>query len=118
MEPVAGEFQALRKGVRLHTNKRAVPLLYYAVILSAASDIPAARKACCLKGHTASRGSVKTGFNRSNRPMQSTLVYQRHAEKMKRTRTDKHEYFDAIRLSMIDSMHDLFKRTAKTMFKL
>ena len=152
LEPLVDEFQAFwNPGIRLHTSKSVLPLKYRAAILCAAADLPAVRKLCGLKGHTASRGcskcfklfpgSVKRGFDRSgfdrtNWPPRSNNTQRIYAEKVRKARNAaqydklstkygtyytvllKLEYFDVVRFTSIDPMHNLFQGTAKSMFKL
>jgi len=59
LEPLVGELQVLWKGIRLHSSCSSIPLLYRGAILLAVSDIPAARKLCGFKGHSAERACSK-----------------------------------------------------------
>lgn len=151
LEPLVDELQVLWKGIRLHSSFSSIPLLYRGAILLAASDIPAARKLCGFKGHSAERacskcfkrfpGSVRTGrdfsgFERENWPRRCNVLHRRYADKVKnagsKTKQEKLatqygcyfsillelEYFDAVRFTVIDPMHNLFLGTAKRMFQL
>ena len=117
----------------------------------AASDIPAARKLCGLKGHSAERGcskcfkpfpgSVKSGrdfsgFDRENWPKRCNDLHRKYAEMVRKSPNKttheklvtrygcyfsvllELEYFDAIRFTVIDPMHNLYLGTAKRMFQL
>ena len=150
LEPLVDELQVLWKGIGLHSSFSSIPLLYRGAILFA-SDIPAARKLCGFKGHSAERacsqcfkrfpGSVRTGrafsgFDLENWPRRCNVLHRRHADKVKnagsRTKQEKLatqygcyfsillelEYFDAVRFTVIDPMHNLFLGTAKRMFEL
>ena len=117
----------------------------------AASDIPAARKLCGLKGHSAEQGcskcfkpfpgSVKSGrdfsgFDRENWPKRCNDLHRKYAEMVRKSPNKttheklatrygcyfsvllELEYFDAIRFTVIDPMHNLYLGTAKRMFQL
>ena len=151
LRPLVDEMKVLWRGIRLHSSISSIPLLYRAAILLAASDIPAARKLCGLKGHSARRGcskcfkpfpgSVKSGrdfsgFDRENWPKRCNDLHRKYAEMVRKavnkTTHEKLatqygcyfsvllelEYFDAIRFTVIDPMHNLFLGTAKMMFQL
>lgn len=152
LEPLVDEFQTFwNPGVRLHTSKSIIPLKYCAAIRCAAADLPAVRKLCGLKGHSASRGcskcfklfpgSVKrgldhSGFDRANWPPRCNITQRRYAEKVRKAPNAnvyeqllkrygtyystllKLEYFDVVRFTSIDPMHNLFQVTVKSMFKL
>lgn len=151
VKPLVDEMKVLWKGIRLHSSISTIPLLFGGAILLAASDIPAARKLCGLKGHSTERacskcfkpfpGSVKSGrdfseFARQNRPKRCNDLHRKYAEMVRKapnkttheklaTRYGCYfsvllelEYFDAIRFTVIDPMHNLYLGTAKRMFKL
>ena len=59
VKPLVDEMKVLWKGLRLHSSISTIPLLFRGAILLAASDIPAARKLCGLKGHSAERACSK-----------------------------------------------------------
>jgi len=95
LKPLVNEMQVLWKGIRLHSSWSSIPLLYRGAILLAASDIPAARKVCGFKGHSAERaclkcfkafvGSVKTGrdfsgFDRDHWPRRCKDLHRKYAE--------------------------------------
>ena len=93
------EIQVLWKGIRLHSSLNSIPLLHRGAILLAASDIPAARKLCGFKVHSAERGcskcfesfpgSVKTGrdfsgFDRDHWPRRCNNLHRRYAQMVKK----------------------------------
>lgn len=93
------EIQVLWKGIRLHSSLNSIPLLLRGAILLVASDIPAARKLCVSKVHSAERGcskcfesfpgSVKTerdfsGFDRDHWPRQCNNLHRRYAQMVKK----------------------------------
>ena len=113
--------------------------------------MPAARKLCGFKGHSAHRGCSKcfkyfpssfgektdySGFERDLWPPRHNHSHRIHAEMVSKVSTQsKHdelakkygicyscllqlEYFDAVRFTSIDPMHNLFLGTAKYVFKL
>ena len=59
LEPLVDVFQVLWKEIRLHTSKSKIPLLYRAAVLCAAANLPAIRKLCGVKGHSATRRCSK-----------------------------------------------------------
>ena len=151
LKPLVDELQVLWKGIRLHSSLSSIPLLFHGAILLAASDIPAARKLCGFKGHSAERacskcfksfpGSVKTGrdfsgFDRDQWQPRCNELHRCHADMVRKaaikttheklaTRYGCYfsvilelEYFDAVRFTVIDPMHNLFLGTAKRMFQL
>ena len=151
LRPLVDEMQVLWSGIRLHSSLSHIPLVFRGAILLAASDIPAARKLCGFKGHSAERacskcfksfpGSVKTGrdfsgFDREHWPRRSNDLHRRNADMVRKavnkttheklaTRYGCYfsvllelEYFDAVRFTVIDPMHNLFLGTAKRMFQL
>ena len=151
LTPLVDEMKVLWKGLRLHSSLSSIPLLYRGAILLAASDIPAARKLCGFKGHSAERacskcfkgfpGSVKTGrdfsgFDREHWPRRCNGLHRRYADKVRRAANKttheklatrygcyfsvllELEYFDAVRFTVVDPMHNLFLGTAKSMFQL
>ena len=99
LEPLVDEMQVLWKGIRLHSCLSHIPLVFRGAILLAASDIPAARKLCGFKGHSAGRtrskcfksfpGSVKTGrdfsgFDREHWPRRCNDLHRRYAHMVRR----------------------------------
>lgn len=151
LEPIIDELKAFWHGIRLQTSISKIPLVFRGALIFASADIPALRKLCGFKGHSAHRGCSKcfklfpssfkekadySGFDRENWPPRNNISHRRHAEKVRTAPTkSKHEelakkyglyyssllkldYFDVIRFSAIDPMHNLFLGTAKHMFKI
>ena len=56
LQPAVNELQALWKGVRLKSSLSSISLKFRAALLCISADIPAARKLCGFKGHSAHRG--------------------------------------------------------------
>lgn len=148
--PVVNELNALWKGIRLQTSSSKTPEHYRAAVILASSDIPASRKLCGFKGHSAHRGCSKcfkffpgsfgqktdySGFDVNEWPLRDNQSHRRNALKVKnaqnKTRKEKLakkygvyfsklldlEYFDAVRFSVVDPMHNLFLGTSKHIFK-
>ena len=151
LEPIVDEFKAFWKGVKLTTSQSGIPLTYRGAVILASADLPAVRKLCGFKGHSAHRGCSKcfkyfpssfgektdySGFERDLWPPRHNRSHRIHAEMVRRASTQsKHdelakkygiyyscllqlEYFDAVRFTSIDPMHNLFLGTAKYVFKL
>ena len=151
LAPIVDEFQALWTGVKMQTSSSTKPLIYRGAILLASADLPAVRKLCGFKGHSAHRGCSKcfkyfpgsfsektdySGFDRDLWPPCHNCSHRVHAEMVRKASTQsKHEelaskygvyyssllqleYFDAVRFTSIDPMHNLFLGTAKYVFKL
>ena len=150
LAPIVDELKALWKGVKLSTSLSKEPQTYRGALLLASADLPAVRKLCGFKGHSAQRGCSKcfkyfpgsfhertdySGFDRENWPPRHNSSHRRHAEMVKKASTQtKHEtlatkygvyysclleleYFDAVKFTAIDPMHNLFLGTAKHVFK-
>ena len=56
LKPAVDELKALWKGVRLQSSLSAIPLVFRVALLCTSSDIPASRKLCGFKGHSAQLG--------------------------------------------------------------
>ena len=56
LRPAVDELQALWRGVRLTSSLSSIALKFRAALLCIAADVPAARKLCGFKGHSAHRG--------------------------------------------------------------
>ena len=114
-----------------------------------ACDIPAARKCCGFKGHSANYGCSRcmklfpggvgnkdfSGFNKLSWPPRTYEEHMKSVEEIKKCNTQsavnsletakgvKHSiitelpYFDPIRFTIIDPMHNLFLGTAKHLMK-
>ena len=150
LAPIVDELKALWKGVKLSTSLSKEPQTYHGALLLASADLPAVRKLCGFKGHSAHRGCSKcfkyfpgsfhertdySGFDGENWPPRHNSSHRRHAEMVKKASTQtKHEtlatkygvyysclleleYFDAVKFTAIDPMHNLFLGTAKHVFK-
>ena len=151
LAPIVDELKAFWKGVKLSTSQSTIPLKYRSAVLLASADLPAVRKLCGFKGHSAHRGCSKcfkyfpgsfgektdySGFDRNMWPPRHNSSHRLHAEMVRKASTQtKHEslatkygvyyscllqleYFDAVRFTAIDPMHNLFLGTAKNVFKL
>ena len=151
LAPIVDELKALWKGVKLMTSQCPGPLTYRGALLLASADLPAVRKLCGFKGHSAHRGCSKcfkffpgnfgekrdySGFDRNTWPPRHNSSHRRHAEMVRKAPTKtKHEllatkygvyysclleleYFDPVKFTAIDPMHNLFLGTAKHVFKL
>ncbi len=147
LRPLVDELKALWKGIRFTSSLTVVPLRFRAALLCTSLDIPASRKLCGLKGHSAVLGCSKckknfpgsfgekrdySGFN-----PRTNADHRRSAEKLRGIKTQSKrdklskevginyysalldlEYFDVIRFCAMDPMHNLFLGTAKHVFKL
>ena len=151
LAPIVDELQVFWKGVKLTTSQSMIPLTYRGALLLASADLPAVRKLCGFKGHSAHRDCSKcfkyfpgsfgekrdcSGFDRDMWPPRHNDSHRMHAEMVRKASTkSKHEalatkygiyyscllqleYFDAVRFTAIDPMHNLFLGTAKYVFKL
>ncbi len=138
------------EGIRLYTAESPrYRLLFKMALLCVACDIPAARKCCGFKGHSANHGCSRclnffpgrfgtkdfSGFDRSNWPARDVVNHRLEAWKIlqfnTRSAVEAHEtatgikysilielpYFDPIRFTIVDPMHNLFLGTAKHMMK-
>ena len=56
LKPAVSELRALWQGVRLSTSLSTIPLQFRVTVLCTSSDIPATRKLCGFKGHSAELG--------------------------------------------------------------
>ena len=56
LKPAVSELRALWQGVRLSTSLSTIPLQFRVALLCTSSDIPATRKLCGFKGHSAELG--------------------------------------------------------------
>ena len=59
LAPIVDELKALWKGVKLSTSHSSVPLKYRGALILASAEIPAVRKLCGFKAHSAHRGCSK-----------------------------------------------------------
>ena len=59
LQPIVDELQAFWKGVKPTTSQSTTPLTYRGSLILASADLPAVRKLCGFKGHSAHRGCSK-----------------------------------------------------------
>ena len=59
LEPIVDELKALWKGVKLSTSQSSTALKYRGALILVSADLPAVRKLCGFKGHSAHRGCSK-----------------------------------------------------------
>ena len=141
------ELKALWKGIKIKVILSILALKFRAAVLCV-SDVPATRKICGFKGHSAQLGCLRclkkflggfreerdcSGFNRSEWNPRASEEHRRTAIKINQCKTKalgqqngithysillRLYYFDVIRLCTADPMHNLFHETAKGMFKL
>ena len=150
LEPAIKELRSLWIGVKLKSALSRIPLTFRAAVLCTSSDIPATRKLCGFKSHSANLGCSKclkqfpgefgkkrdySGFERNLWKPRTNAGHRQQALKLKRCKTISKslllgkksgithysillelDYFDVIRFSTIDPMHNLFLGTAKKMF--
>lgn len=150
LRPLIDELKEFWNGIRLSTAESCSykPLIKLA-LMCVACDIPAARKCCGFKGHSANYGCSKcmkffpgsvgsknfSGFDRSKWLPRTYEEHMRVIEEIKKCKTQtaiesletakgvkfsiltELPYFDPIRFTVIDPMHNLFLGTAKTMMK-
>ena len=134
LEPIVDEFKAFWKGVKLTTSQSGIPLTYRGAVILASSG-HSAHRGCskCFKYFPSSFGEKTdySGFERDLWPPCHNRSHRIHAEMVRKASTQsKHdelakkygvyyscllqlEYFDAVRFTSIDSMHNLFLGTAK-----
>lgn len=107
LEPIIDELKAFWHGIRLQTSISKIPLVFRGALIFASADIPALRKLCGFKGHSAHRGCSKcfklfpssfkekadySGFDRENWPPRNNISHRRHAEKVRTAPTkSKHK---------------------------
>ena len=102
LQPAVDELQALWEGARLKSSLSSIPLMFRAALLCVSADIPAARKLCGFKGHSAYRGCSRclkvfpggfgektdySGFDRENWPSRSNREHRQHAKRIKNCKT-------------------------------
>ena len=101
LKPAINELQCLWKGIRLKSSLSSVPLTFRAALLSVTADVPAARKLCGFKGHSAHHGCSRclkefsggfqekkdySGFDRENWKKRSNKEHRTSASKIERTK--------------------------------
>lgn len=102
LEPAVDELKALWKGVRLRSCLSRFALTFRAAVMSISSDIPATRKICGFKGHSAYRGCSRclkkfpggfgekkdySGFDRNSWTPRTNQDHRSQAVKMSRCKT-------------------------------
>ena len=150
LRPLVDELKVFWTGVRLNTAESPIyKPLFKLALMCVACDIPAARKCCGFKGHSANYGCsccLKffpgaignknfSGFDRSQWTPRTYVEPMKAMEEIKKCATQSSvesietakgvkysiltelPYFDPIRFTVIDPMHNLFLGTAKTMMK-
>ena len=100
--PAVDELKALWRGVPLKTSLSSISLKFRAALLSIAADVPAARKLCGFKGHSAHRGCSRclkvfpggfgekkdySGFDRENWQPRTCIDHRSNARKIERSTT-------------------------------
>ena len=153
LEPLVGELKEFwNPGVRLHTAESPkYKLLFQSALMCVACDIPAARKCCGFKGHSANLGCSRclkffpgdignkdfSGFDRDTWPKRHLAEHKETCKALRKCNTtnaietlqtetgikysvlidDDLPYFDPIRFTIVDPMHNLFLGTAKCVMK-
>jgi len=102
LEPAVCELKALWKGVKLKSNLSRFPLTFRAAVMATSSDIPASRKLCGLKSHSAILGCSRclkefpgsfgekrdySGFERNLWKLRTHRDHRKQALKMKQCKT-------------------------------
>ena len=102
LEPAIDELKALWKGIRLKSCVSRFALTFRAAVISISSDVPATRKICGFKGHSAIRGCSRclkefpgsfgekrdySGFDRNSWKPRTNQDHRRQAVKMSRCKT-------------------------------
>ena len=102
LEPVVDELRALWKGVRLRSCLSRFALTFRAAVISISSDVPATRKICGFKSHSALVGCSRclkkfpggfgekrdySGFDRNSWSPRTNEDHRRQATKISRSKT-------------------------------
>ena len=102
LEPAVDELKALWKGVRMKSCLSRFALTFRAAVISISSDVPATRKICGLKSHSAVLGCSRclkkfpgnfgekrdySGFDRSTWISRTSEEHRRQAFKMSKSKT-------------------------------
>lgn len=102
LKPAVDEMKALWKGVRLKSCLSSISLTFRAALLCVSADIPAARKLCGFKGHSAYRGCSRclkyfpggfgekkdySGFDRETWQERSNEDHKSNAKKIEKSKT-------------------------------
>lgn len=103
LEPAVDELKALWKGVRLRSCPSRFALTFRAAVISISSDVPATRKICGFKGHSAILGCSRclkkfpggfgekrdySGFDRNSWSPRTNEEHRRQATKISRSKTN------------------------------
>lgn len=103
LEPAVDELKALWKGVRLKSSLSRIPLTFRAAVMSVSSDIPATRKICGFKSHSAVLGCSRclkkfpgsfgekrdySGFDRNLWKPRTNQDHRREALKIRQCKTN------------------------------
>ena len=103
LEPAVDELKALWKGVRLRSCLSRFTLTFRAAVISISSDVPATRKICGFKGHSAILGCSRclkkfaggfgekrdySGFDRNSWSSRTNEEHRRQATKISRSKTN------------------------------
>ena len=102
LQPAVDELNALWKGVRLKSSLSSVSLKFRAALLCISADIPAARKLCGFKGHSAYLGCSRclkvfpggfgekkdySGFDRESWEARTDRQHRRNAKRLEKCQT-------------------------------
>lgn len=102
LQPAVDELNALWKGVRLKLSLSSISLKFRAALLCVSADIPAARKLCGFKGHSAYLGCSRclkvfpggfgekkdySGFDRESWEARTDRQHRRNAKRLERCQT-------------------------------
>lgn len=151
LKPMVDELKEFwNPGVRLYTAESPkFKLLFKVALMCVACDIPAARKCCGFKGHSANYGCSRckkffpggigckdfSGFDRTTWPKRDLQEHREKCRDLQKccTQTAREllqtqtgikysvlielSYFDPIRFTIVDPMHNLFLGTAKHTMK-
>ena len=108
LEPAVDELKALWKGVRLRSCLSRFALTFRAAVISISSDVPATRKICGFKGHSAILGCSRclkkfpggfgekrdySGFDRNSWSPRMNEDHWRQATKISRSKTNEDQNF-------------------------
>lgn len=104
LKPLVEKLNALWKWVRLLSSLSTIPLIFKAALLCASSDIPASRKLCGFKGHSAELGCSRclkqfpggfgekrdySGFGEQNWQKRKSDDHRHQASKVSQCKTKK-----------------------------
>ena len=146
LKPLVTELLDFMKGIQMTVNGYTGTRLIRCALLSVACDIPACRKISGFLGHSATLGCSKclkkfpggkdmSGFDRSKWPARTVDEHRKSVKAINDCEIKSHcirkelelgcrysvlldlPYFDPVRMSIIDPMHNLYLGTAKYMLK-